>query len=226
MPVICYDIPIPRLEASDLKEWESIPAAVASDCLGRSQAMAGAIGPLAPTMKIVAQARTVECIVSDNSALHAAIGRCQPGDVLVCDGQAFEDSALFGGLMTRSSLEHGLAGLVVDGAVRDSLEIIESGFACFARAVVPSGPHKGFGGTIDGSISCGGVSVSPGDLIIGDADGVTVVPFGRAKQTLEAAKAVLAKEQKTLASLAQGGSLADVYGVPEVTLVKPDGRGP
>lgn len=222
MPVICYDIEIPKLGASDLMGWESIPAAVASDCMGRSQAMSGAISPLAPTMKIVAQARTVECIVSDNSALHAAIVRCRPGEVLVCDGQGFEDAALFGGLMTRSALEHGIAGLVVDGAVRDSREIVEADFACFARAVVPNGPHKGFGGTIDGSISCGGVSVSPGDLIIGDADGVTVVPFDRIKQTLEAARAVLAKEQKTLASLSQGGSLADVYGVPEVTLVKPD----
>ncbi len=221
MPVICYDIEIPRLTESDLSAWQDIPAAVASDCLGRSQAMAGAISPLAPTMRIVAQARTVDCMVSDNSALHAAIARCEPGDVLVCDGKGFEDGALFGGLMTRSALEHQIAGLVIDGAVRDSAEIVEAGFACFARSVVPGGPHKGFGGAIDGAVSCGGVSVSPGDLIIGDADGVTVVPYSRIEDTLAAANGLLEKEQKALAGLARGGSLADVYGVPEVTMVKP-----
>ncbi len=219
MSVICYETSIPRLRKSDLNAWANIPAAVASDCLGRSQAMTGAISPLAPGMRIVAQARTVACMVADNSALHAAIGQCRPGDVLVCDGQAYEDAALFGGLMTSSALQHGIAGLVIDGAVRDSQEIIESGFACFARAVVPRGPHKGFGGTIDGTISCGGISVSPGDLIIGDADGVTVVPFARINETLEAADGVLAKEQRALAQLAEGGSLAEVYGVPEVTVV-------
>ena len=121
--------------------------------------------------------------------------------------------------MTRSALHNGIAGLVIDGAVRDTLEIIESGFPCFARTVVPRGPHKGFGGVIDGTISCGGISVSPGDLIIGDADGVTVVPFSRIAETLEAANSILAKEDRVLAKLAEGGSLAEVYGVPEITLV-------
>ena len=71
------------------------------------------------------------------------------------------------------------SGLVIDGAVRDSDEIIEMGFNVFSRAIVPCGPHKGFGGVIDAPVSCGGVVVSPGDLVIGDADGVTVVPFGK-----------------------------------------------
>lgn len=222
MPVICYDIVVPRLEQTDLEAWSDIPAAVASDCLGRSQAMTGAIGPLVPEMRMVAQARTVACMVADNSALHGAIERCEPGDVLVCDGQGFEDAALFGGLMTRSAIESGIAGLVIDGAVRDSAEIIELGFACFARAVVPRGPHKGFGGIIDGTISCGGIAVSPGDLIIGDADGVTVVPLARAGEILNAAKEILAKEERVLTCLAKGGSLTEVYDVPEVTMVKPN----
>ena len=95
-----------------------------------------------------------------------------------------------------------------------------AGFPVFSRGVVPAGPHKGFGGEIDGTIACGGVAVAPGDLIIGDADGVTVVPFAKVEATLEAAKAILAKEERALASLAEGGSLAEVYGVPDVTVVK------
>jgi len=219
MSVRRHNITIPRLSAGDLEEWREIPAAVASDCLGRFQAMAAAIKPLSPDMKIVGQARTVECMVADNSALHAAINCCEPGDVLIANAQRLEDIAIWGGLMTRAAVEHGVGGLVVDGAVRDSAEIIEAGFPCFSRAVVPRGPHKGFGGIIDGTVSCGGLSVSPGDLVIGDADGITIVPFERAAETLKAAKEKLAMEERVLASLANGGSLAEAYGVPEVTLI-------
>ncbi|MEM8792394.1 MAG: RraA family protein [Pseudomonadota bacterium] len=218
MSVRRHDIEIPRLGGEELSAWQEIPAAVASDALGRAGAMAGAISPLAPTMRIVAQARTVACMVADNSALHAAITEAEPGDALVCDAQGFEDAAIWGGLMTRSAVERGLAGLVIDGAVRDSAEIIEAGFNVFARAVVPRGPHKGFGGVIDGAISCGGQAVRPGDLIIADTDGVVVVPFARSSEVLDGARAILEKEEKAMAAVAQGGLLADVYGVPKVEL--------
>ena len=219
MSVRRYDIEIPKLPAEAMAAWAEIPAAVASDAQTRSHAMDGAISPLAPSMRIVAQARTVRCMVGDNSALHAAISVTRPGEVLVCDAEGFEDAAIFGGLMTRSALDAKLGGLVIDGAVRDSEEIIEAGFPVFARALTPRGPHKGFGGVIDGPIACGGIPVAPGDLIIGDADGVTVVPFDAAGTVLAAARAILAKEEKALASLAEGGSLADVYGVPEIELI-------
>lgn len=219
MSVRRHNITVPRLSSADLEAWKEIPAAVASDCLGRFQAMAAAIKPLSPDMKIVAQARTVECMVADNSALHAAINCCEKGDVLVANAQRLEDIAIWGGLMTRAAVDHGVGGLVVDGSVRDSAEIIEAGFPCFSRSVVPRGPHKGFGGIIDGTISCGGLSVSPGDIVIGDADGITVVPFAKAAETLKAAQEKLAMEERVLASLANGGSLAEVYGVPEITLI-------
>lgn len=219
MSIRRYQVDITKLSAATLAEWSEIPAAVVSDALGRSGAMTGAISPLSASMRIVAQARTVACMVADNSALHAAIGLAEPGQVLVCDAQGFEDAAVWGGLMTMSARERNLAGLVIDGAVRDSQEIIESGLSVFARAVVPRGPHKGFGGSIDGVISCGGQSVSPGDLIIADADGVTVVPTIRLSEVLDGANAILAKEARALEGVTKGGSLADVYGVPEVETV-------
>jgi len=105
---------------------------------------------------------------------------------------------------------------VIDGAVRDCDEIAELGYPCFARAITPRGPHKGFGGVIDGPIACGGLPVHPGDLIVADCDGVTVVPFDRAEKVLEAANAILAKEERALETVANGGTLAEVYGIPEV----------
>ena len=219
MTLFRHDIQVPRLTAEELAQWADIPSAIASDCLNRSQAMAGAISPLRSDMRVIAQARTVQCMVGDNSALHGAIGVCEPGDVLVCDGQGFEDTALFGGLLTRSAMMQGVGGLVIDGAIRDSEEIITAGFPCFARAAVPAGPHKGFGGVIDGTISCGGVTVHPGDLVVGDADGICVVPFAQVAETLDMARSAMAREQSALASLDSGGSLAGIYSVPEIQLI-------
>ncbi len=216
MAVRRHQIEIPRLPDTVLAGFRDVPAAVASDAQDRGWAMQAAISPLAPTMRIVAQARTVDCMAADNSALHAAIAMAEPGQVIVCDAKGYVDNALFGGLLAKSSTERGLAGLVIDGAVRDCAEIIELGYPCYARAVTPRGPHKGFGGVIDGPIACGGLPVHPGDLIVADADGVTVVPFARAETVLEAANAILAKEARALETVANGGTLAEVYGVPDV----------
>ncbi len=208
-----------RLSADQLAQWHGIGTAEISDCLDRAQAMFGAIGPLRPGMTLLGQARAVNCMVADNSALHAAINLAQPGDVLVASAQGFEDVAIWGGLMTRAAMARGVAGLVVDGAVRDSEEIAELGFPCFARCAVPRGPHKGFGGSVDAPVSCGGVSVSSGDLIIADADGVAVVPLARTAPALAAVRALKEREAATLEKMADGASLADIYGVPEITEV-------
>lgn len=219
MTVLLNNADFRRLSEEELAAWESAEAAGVSDCLERSMAMDGGINPLDHSMRLVAQARTVRCMVGDNGALHAAINIVRPGEVLVVDAQGFLGRAVWGGLMTQAAIKKGIKGLVVDGAVRDRSEITGLGFSCFARGSVPAGPHKGFGGAIDCPISCGGVAVSPGDLIVADADGVTVVPIGRVKSTLEAYNLLKEKEAKTLVALDNGGTLADVYGVPEVVKV-------
>ena len=179
-------------------------------------AMDGGISPLDRRMRVVGQARTVRCMVGDNSALHAALTVIAPREVLVVDAGGYLDRAVWGGLMTRAARKLGVAGLVVDGAVRDVAEICDVGFPCFARAEVPLGPHKNFGGEIDATIACGGLSIRPGDLMIGDADGVAVVPIERIESTLSAYSALKDKEKAALEALEHGGTLADVYGVPAI----------
>ena len=221
MSVKLYPAKFEYLSEEQLAKWAEIPAAVVSDCQNRGMAMQAAIKPIDRTRKIVGQARTVDCMVADNSALHAAIQTCEPGDILVANGQGFEDVAIWGGLMTQAALEKGVRALVLDGAVRDVEEIIENGFPVFARAVVPRGPHKGFGGAIDRPVACGGVSVSPGDLVIGDADGVAIVPLGVHEQILQAATEKLAKEEEVLEGMRAGKvTLAEMYGVPEIERVE------
>jgi regulator of RNase E activity RraA len=215
MTLFRHDAHFARLDPAALAAWAEIPPAIASDCMNRTQAMAARIKPLAAGTKLTGQARTVACMVGDNSAIHAAIRLIEPGDVLVISGGGHPDTALWGGLLTQAALGRGAAGVVVDGAVRDVAELRENRFPCFAAASVPAGPHKGFGGAIDGVISCAGCTVAPGDIVLGDDDGVAVVPLTEAEVLLAACRAKLAQEAEALARLRQGTLLADQMGIPE-----------
>lgn len=219
MTVQLHDVFFRRLSQENIDRWATAEAAAVSDCLERAMAMDGGIKPLDRSMRLVGQARTIRCMVGDNSALHAAINLAEPGEVLVADAGGFLGNAVWGGLMTEAALRKGIAGLVIDGAVRDSAEIVDRRFPCFARGQVPAGPHKMFGGAINCVVSCGGVAVRPGDLIVADADGVTVVPLEREAATAAAYSALKDKEAKALAALDAGGTLADIYGVPEIIWV-------
>ena len=208
-----------RLSTEDRNEWDGAESAGVSDCLERSMAMDAGIAPLAPKTPIIGQARTVRCMAGDNSALHAALELAEPGDVLVADAGGYLGNAVWGGLMTLAAVKKGIQGLIVDGAVRDRGDIENLDFPCYARGCTPAGPHKGFGGAFDAPISCGGVPVHSGDLIIADEDGVCVVPLNRIGATLEAYRALKKREAKTIQTINEGGSLAGIYGVPEVVLV-------
>jgi 4-hydroxy-4-methyl-2-oxoglutarate aldolase len=199
-----------RLSADALSRWKNIPPAIASDCMNRSNVMAAKISPLAPGMTICGQARTVTSMVGDNGAAHVAIGLAEPGEVLVVDARGHTETAVWGGIMTRAAMERGIAGLVVDGAVRDASEIRELGFATFAAGICPAGPSKGFGGIIDGAISCAGCPVKPGDVILGDDDGIAVVPLERQAEILEASL-IKIEEEKAINADTKSGILPVVH---------------
>jgi 4-hydroxy-4-methyl-2-oxoglutarate aldolase len=193
-----------RLSSSDLAKWEAIAPAIASDCMNRCYVMAARIAPLAPGMRVCGQARTVTGMVGDNGAAHAAIGFLEAGDILVIDGRGHTETAVWGGIMTRAAMAQGIGGLVLDGAVRDAAEIRALGFATFAAGICPAGPSKGFGGIIDGPISCAGCPVKPGDIVIGDDDGVAVIPLERQAEILRASLAKIEQEEKTNADTKSG----------------------
>ena len=207
------------LDGAELARWREIPAAVASDCLNRAQMTGAAINPIAPGMRIVAQALTVRCMVGDNGPMHRAVTLARPGEALVAAAGGASDTAIWGGLLTEAAMAAGVAGVVIDGTVRDAAEIREAGFACFAAAINPGGPHKGHGGMIGGAIACAGCPVSTGDLILGDDDGVTVVPLGRIGEILAASQAKLVAEAASLERLKAGETLADQVGAEDVTPV-------
>ena len=215
MPLHRHDVTFEPLPAETLAAWREIPPAIASDCMNRSQAMGAGVKPLAVGMRLTGQARTIHCMAGDNMAIHAAMRLVRPGEVLMIAAGGHTGVALFGGLLARVAIARGAGGLVTDGAVRDVAEIRELGFPCFAAGGVPAGPHKGFGGTIDGMISCAGCPVAPGDIVLGDDDGVAVVPLARAEALLAECQAKIAQEAAAMERLAKGEILADQMGIPE-----------
>lgn len=193
-----------KLSADVLDQWRKIPTAIAGDVMNRTNVMCGDMKPVGVGMTLCGQARTVTTMVGDNGASHAAIGMVEPGEILVIDARAHKDTAVWGGIMTRAAMQRGIAGLVVDGAVRDVDEIRELGFSTFAIATSPAGPSKGFGGVIDGIIACAMCPVKPGDIVLGDADGVTVVPLERQADILKASQEKIAQEEATNNDTANG----------------------
>lgn len=219
MAIQRHEIDFERLSAPDLAAWREIPPAIASDCMNRSQFMAAAIKPVAAGTVLAGQARTVTSMVGDNGVSHVATALLNPGEVLVIDAQGHSDIAVWGGVATRAAMAKKAAGVVIDGAVRDVAEIRELGFACYARAVVPSGPHKGFGGIIDGPIACAGCPVAPGDIVLGDDDGIAVVPLARWRAVYAACVEKLKAEEEWLRQIASGKPMAEVLGLPEAEII-------
>ncbi len=219
MPLQRHATDFENLTPETLAAWREIPPAIVSDCMNRTHSMAAAIKPLKPGTVLAGQARTVTSMVGDNGISHAALALVNRGEVLVIDAGGYEDVAVWGAIMTHAAIARDIAGVVIDGAVRDAAEIRELEFSCYARANVPSGPHKGFGGIIDGPISCAGCPVKPGDIVIGDDDGIAVVPLEWAEDMLAASKEKLAQELDTLKQITEGKTTAELLGIDEPEMI-------
>lgn len=199
-----------RPDPALVKGFEGIPTGVVSDAMGRGNSMAAEIKPAWPGAKLLGPAFTVRTFPADNLMIHKAATLAKPGDVLVVNAGGYKDAAVFGDLLGYSCKVHGIAGLVIDGATRDAEGLAAVGFPVFARGVLPMGPFKDSPGSINLPISCGGIAVRPGDIILGDADGVVVIPQEHAAEILGKAQVGLAKEQQLRQRIAQGEFIFDI----------------
>ena len=207
------DRPDPELVAA----FEGVPSSIVSDVTGNAGvAMDAGVGPAYRGVETVGTALTVRATPGDNLIIHRAITMAEPGDVLVVDGDGYTGTAYVGELMCASCRAHGLAGMVVDGAVRDVEDIADMGFPLYCRGVSPEGPLKRAPGSINVPVSCGGVAVSPGDIVVGDGDGVSVVPADDAETVLEAAREKLATEADLRERVDAGEYLYDIGGFDEL----------
>ena len=176
-----------------MKKYETVTAATAHEAMGRLGALDSAIKPVRSGMRTLGRAFTCKCEPGDNLTLHAALKMAQPGDVIVCSAAGFTEQGLFGDVMASCAKGKGIAGLVVDGGVRDAADIARIGFPVFSRSVSIKGAVKESMGTLNEPIVVGGELITPGDLIIGDDDGVCVVPAARVEEIAEVS---LEREQK------------------------------
>lgn len=187
-----------------VKAFNALPVANISDCMARMSAGGPRLRPLHKGGRLAGPALTVKTRPGDNLMIHRALEMAVPGDVIVVDGGGDLTTALIGELMTTYAISRGVAGFVINGAVRD-LDVIRAGtFPVYAAGVTHRGPYKDGPGEINVPIALDGMVVHPGDLILGDADGVLCVPIADAAEILVAARAKDAAEDKTLKDIAAG----------------------
>jgi len=198
---------IQRVDPELVARAAQYPSSILADVAGRRGALCSRIAPLAPTMRLAGPALTIDVRPGDNLMIHAAIALAKPGDVLVIDGKGDRTCALMGAIMINACRQLKLAGVVIDAAIRDSLDLREIGFPVFAVGANPNGPTKFVPGRINWPISCGGIAVAPGDLIVGDADGVLVVEREKAASLLDAAQKKEDDETARIAAIKQGKDL-------------------
>jgi RraA family protein len=209
LPDVVRDIQ--RVDPSTVEQASSFASSILADVAGRRGALSGRIAPLAPSMRFAGPAVTVEVRPGDNLMIHAALALVKPGDVIVVDGKGDLTSALMGEIMCQQAVALGVAGVVIDGAVRDSEAIRELGFPMFAAGLNPNGPTKNVPGRLNHPISLAGVTVNPGDLVVGDADGVTVIERDKAAAMLPLAAEKVAAEMKRIADIRSRKSLRPAW---------------
>ncbi len=215
MDMAINDPPERLMTAGELAAWREIPTAAICDSLDQVTGLCAEIKPLAPGMRFAGQALTVRTIPGSNAAIHYGMAAAWPGAALIVDAGGRLDCAVWGGVLNMSAEAKGVVGLVIDGAVRDCADLRAGGLAVFARGIVPNGPGKEPGGGVNLAIRCGGIAVNPGDLIVGDDDGVVVVAPDRMEGLMERCRARMEEKRAWRQKVAAGAATADLWNLPK-----------
>lgn len=196
----------PRPDPEIVKKFEGMPVANIDDNMGRIAAVDAAIIPFGKG-QLLGTAFTVRVPQGDNLMFHAAMDLAKPGDVIMIDAGGFGDRAIFGELMATYCRKRGIRGIVCDGAVRDSdaLSAMED-FQVYARSVTPNGPYKNGPGEIGVPVVIGGKLIHPGDIIVGDGDGLLAISPDIAEEVASATRAVQEKEEKIMYHILNDGT--------------------
>jgi len=184
--------------------FEGLPTSIISDNLNRMTGTWGLAPMHRPGTPLLGIALTVRVHPGDNLMIHKALQLGRAGDVLVIDGGGAIDRALFGDIMKNVARMRGFAGVVIDGAIRDASAYRDDTFPCYARGVCHRGPYKDGPGEMNVPVTIGGMVVEPGDIVVGDDDGVVVIAPDQAKAVSEASRKKASAEAVTLESIARG----------------------
>jgi 4-hydroxy-4-methyl-2-oxoglutarate aldolase len=191
-------------------------AATVHEAAGRIGSVDPHIKPLGKGLRILGPALTVQCFPKDNLMLHKAIQIAHEGDVIVASTEGYIEAGYWGSLMATSAKARKLGGLAIDGCVRDSEEILEMGFPIFCRGTCIRGTTKTNPGLINHPIVFGGIVVNPGDLILGDDDGLVVIPQGKMETVLKATRERVEKEKGKSLALSKGITSVELNNLEKV----------
>ena len=187
--------------------------ATVHEAQGRTGLMRPYMRPIYPAARVAGSAVTVSCQPGDNLMIHAAMEVVSPGDVLVVTTTAESTDGMFGDLLGTSCMKHGVKALIIDAGVRDISELTEMGFPVWAKAISAQGTVKATPGSVNIDVVCAGTIVKPGDVVVGDQDGVVVVPREQASAIAALGDERRTKEEKSRARLQAGELGVDMYGL-------------
>jgi 4-hydroxy-4-methyl-2-oxoglutarate aldolase len=204
---------IQRADAKVIAQLGEQGVATVHEAQGRTGLMQPYMRPIYPSAKAAGSAITVVCQAGDNLMIHAAMELCQAGDMLVVTTTSESTDGMFGELLAVSARARGVAGLVIDAGCRDVADITTMDFPVWAKAVHAQGTVKATAGWVNVPVVCAGAAIDPGDVIVGDADGVVVVPRLQAVEVARMGSERVAKEQKSREKLRNGELGLDFYGL-------------
>jgi regulator of RNase E activity RraA len=200
---------IERVPKHLAEQFAKYPTGNIVDAMGRVGAMDPGIKPVGRGMKFAGSALTVRIRACDNLVIYKAMELGQPGDVLVIATSNFQGAATWGDLTSMIAKAKGIVGIITDGMVRDVDGICQVGLPVFARGATPNSPFKDGQGEVNFTVSCGGMTVRPGDILVGDGDGVVVIPREDWDEVLKGVAKVAEKESQTVANIQAGKLIPD-----------------
>ena len=208
-PLLTIRRRFPRPSAAQVAAFAGLPTGFVVDALGGRGALDGRIKPIGAADSFCGVAMPCDAGPADNLAAFGALAVAEPGDVIVCASDGFERTAVTGDLLLGMMKNRGVAAFVTDGFARDIAGIRAVGLPCFAAGVTPNSPAKNGPGSVGLPIVVGGIAVGPGDIVVGDADGVVVVPLARVAETIARLVAVKAAEAALDAKVKAGLGVPD-----------------
>jgi 4-hydroxy-4-methyl-2-oxoglutarate aldolase len=204
---------IERPDAGLIRKLGEFGVATVHEAQGRKGLMLPYMRPIYPAARVAGPAVTAYCHAGDNLMIHAAIEVCRPGDVMVVTTQSESSDGMFGELLATSFRAHRIAGIVIEAGVRDVADLTEMKFPAFSKAISSQGTVKETAGSVNIDVVCAGATVHPGDVIVGDVDGVVVVERREVAEVVRLCEERLAKEAKNRERLKAGELGLDMYGL-------------